>query len=113
MGLPMARNLRTAGYRVVGFDVSAAAQDAARELGIDVADTPADAARRTATALVVVGFDDQAVTVVAAAERGLLAGAAAGFVVAMCSTVESTTSLTLAEQCQKSGVVLVDATLCL
>jgi 3-hydroxyisobutyrate dehydrogenase-like beta-hydroxyacid dehydrogenase len=113
MGLPMARNLRAAGYRVVGFDVSAEQVAKAAELGIETADSPADAARRTATALVVVGFDDQATHVVSAPDTGLLAGAGAGFIIAMCSTVESTTSTTLAEVAEKDGVVLVDATLCL
>jgi 3-hydroxyisobutyrate dehydrogenase-like beta-hydroxyacid dehydrogenase len=113
MGLPMARNLRSAGYRVVGFDVSAEQLAKAAELGIETAQSPAEAARRTATALVVVGFDDQATEVVAAPDSGLLAGADAGFVIAMCSTVESTTSTTLAQTAEKTGVVLVDATLCL
>lgn len=113
MGLPMARNLRTAGYRVLGFDVSPERAAQAAQLGIDIVDSPADAARRTATALVVVGFDDQATEVVCASDVGLLAGAAEGFVIAMCSTVESTTSMMLAERAEAVGAVLVDATLCL
>ena len=113
MGLPMARNLRTAGYRVVGFDVSAQQAAKAAELGVETASSPADAARQTATALVVVGFDDQAMEVVSAPGIGLLSGAQSGFIIAMCSTVESTTSTTLAEVADKSGVFLVDATLCL
>jgi 3-hydroxyisobutyrate dehydrogenase-like beta-hydroxyacid dehydrogenase len=113
MGLPMARNLHTAGYRVVGFDVGAAQLAKATELGIETATTPADAARRSAMALVVVGFDDQATEVIAGRERGLLAGAGAGYVVALCSTVESTTAIALGELSEKAGAVLVDATLCL
>jgi 3-hydroxyisobutyrate dehydrogenase-like beta-hydroxyacid dehydrogenase len=113
MGLPMARNLRTAGFRVVGYDVSAEQAAKAADLGIETADSPADAAGRTATALVVVGFDDQAIDVVSAPDTGLLAGARAGFVVAMCSTVESSTSTALAGLAEKVGAELVDATLCL
>jgi 3-hydroxyisobutyrate dehydrogenase-like beta-hydroxyacid dehydrogenase len=113
MGLPMARNLHAAGFRVVGFDVSAAQSARAAELGIEIVPTPAEAARRSATALVVVGFDDQATEVVAAPETGLLAGAGGGYVVAMCSTVESTTAIALGELSAKAGAVLVDATLCL
>jgi 3-hydroxyisobutyrate dehydrogenase-like beta-hydroxyacid dehydrogenase len=113
MGLPMARNLHTAGYRVVGFDVGAAQLAKATELGIETATTPADAARLSAMALVVVGFDDQATEVIAGPETGLLAGAGAGYIVAMCSTVESTTAIALGELSEKAGAVLVDATLCL
>lgn len=113
MGLPMARNLRTAGYRVVGFDVTEAQRDKAVELGIDIADSPAKAAAKTAVALVVVGFDDQATEVVAGEEVGLLSGAPEGYIIAMCSTIESTTSIKLAEKAAAVNVVLVDATLCL
>jgi 3-hydroxyisobutyrate dehydrogenase-like beta-hydroxyacid dehydrogenase len=113
MGLPMARNLRTAGYRVLGFDVSASQRERATELGIETADNPAAAAARTALALVVVGFDDQASEVVAGAGTGLLSRASDGYIIAMCSTVESSTSIGLAERAAASGAVLVDATLCL
>jgi 3-hydroxyisobutyrate dehydrogenase-like beta-hydroxyacid dehydrogenase len=113
MGLPMARNLRTAGYRVLGFDVSSSQRERATELGIETADSPAAAAAKTALALVVVGFDDQATEVVAGAETGLLSGASDGYIIAMCSTVESSTSIGLAEQAAASRAVLVDATLCL
>ena len=78
MGLPMARHLRDAGFRVVGFDPSQACQDKAAELGIEVAVSPADAAAKTAAALVVVGFDDQAIDVISDADQCLLAGASDG-----------------------------------
>jgi 3-hydroxyisobutyrate dehydrogenase len=44
MGLPMAKNLSTAGYDVVGFDVFPAALDAARAAGLAVAESGPDAA---------------------------------------------------------------------
>lgn len=45
MGLPMARNLARAGHTVRGFDLSAAAMDAAAESGIARAQSAPDAAR--------------------------------------------------------------------
>lgn len=45
MGLPMARNLVKAGHEVRGYDLSAAAMDAASEGGIARAQSAADAAR--------------------------------------------------------------------
>jgi L-threonate 2-dehydrogenase len=45
MGLPMARNLATAGYAVRGFDVRSAAVDALAETGAARAGTAAEAAR--------------------------------------------------------------------
>lgn len=112
MGLPMARHLCAAGFHVVGYDVSAQALAAAGEFGVKPAASPAEAAASTALALIVVGFDDEATEVVTA-DNGLLAGAAPGYVVAVCSTVEASTSTTLAETAAKSDVVVVDATLCL
>ncbi|TQJ30148.1 3-hydroxyisobutyrate dehydrogenase [Microbacterium sp. SLBN-146] len=44
MGLPMAKNLASAGYDVVGFDVFPAALDAARAAGLAVAESGPDAA---------------------------------------------------------------------
>lgn len=45
MGLPMARNLAKKGHEVRGYDLSAAAMDAAAESGIGRAQSAADAAR--------------------------------------------------------------------
>lgn len=45
MGLPMARNLVRAGHQVAGYDLSAAAMDAAAEAGVNRAQSAADAAR--------------------------------------------------------------------
>jgi 3-hydroxyisobutyrate dehydrogenase len=45
MGLPMARNLAKAGHEVRGYDLSAAAMDAAAEGGIQRAQSAPDAAR--------------------------------------------------------------------
>lgn len=112
MGLPMARNLRAAGYRVVGYDVSAEQCERARTEDIDTASSPAEAAGRTAAALVVVGFDDQVADTVHASPTGLVSGAAAGYVAAICSTVEPRTVTAAAEAAAAADVRVVDATLC-
>jgi 3-hydroxyisobutyrate dehydrogenase-like beta-hydroxyacid dehydrogenase len=112
MGLPMARHLRAAGFRVSGYDPSPASRQRATALGIDVTTSPAEAAATTAAALVVVGFDEQAVEVIAEPELGLLAGAGTGYLIAMCSTVRASTSIRMAEAAAQVDAVLVDATLC-
>ncbi len=113
MGLPMARHLRVAGYRVAGYDPVAECRDRAADLGVEVTESAADAAAMTSAALVVVGFDEQAVDVIAEPETGLLARARPGYVIAMCSTVQTSTSIEMAKRAEKVGAVLVDATLCL
>lgn len=45
MGCPMAANLVEAGHEVTGFDISPAAVDAARERGVSIAGSAADAVR--------------------------------------------------------------------
>jgi 3-hydroxyisobutyrate dehydrogenase-like beta-hydroxyacid dehydrogenase len=112
MGLPMARNLRNKGFRVVGFDVSSESSDRARENGISVASSPREAALDTALSLVVVGFDDQVTDVVTGPDTGLLAGARAGHVIAVCSTVEPRTVLEANAKASETSVHVVDATLC-
>lgn len=113
MGLPMARNLRSAGFRVRGYDPVAAQSDAAKALGVDIADSPAAAVADTAIALIVVGFDNEVESVVTAEGSGLLAAAKPGYVITICSTIEPNTSVTLAEIARKQDVEVVDATMCL
>ncbi|HEX7105316.1 MAG TPA: NAD(P)-dependent oxidoreductase [Acidothermaceae bacterium] len=113
MGLPMARNLRTAGFRVCGYDPVPAACEAAKAVGVDIVDSPASAAASTAIALIVVGFDNEVEQVVTSEDAGLLAGAKSGYVITICSTIEPNTSIRLAEITRKHEVELVDATMCL
>jgi 3-hydroxyisobutyrate dehydrogenase-like beta-hydroxyacid dehydrogenase len=113
MGLPMARNLRTAGFRVVGYDPVAAACEAAKVFGVEIVDSPAAATANTAIALIVVGFDNEVEQVVTAEGTGLLAGAKPGYVITICSTIEPNTSIALAATARKQEVELVDATMCL
>jgi len=112
MGLPMARNLRDKGFRVVGYDVSENSRERAAAIGIELAPTAGEAARDTALSLVVVGFDDQVTAVVRAADSGLLAGARPGHVIAVCSTVEPRTVVQAAETASRCSVHVVDAPLC-
>lgn len=89
MGLPMARNLAGAGHEVVGFDVSPAAVDAARDAGLTVADSGTDAA--TAAEVVITMFQSgtQVLDVYrgATGADGLLGAAASGALFIDCSTI--------------------------
>jgi 3-hydroxyisobutyrate dehydrogenase-like beta-hydroxyacid dehydrogenase len=112
MGLPMARNLRDKGFRVVGYDVSESSRVRAAEIGIEVVPSAREAALDTALSLVVVGFDDQVTEVISGTRSSLLAGARAGHVVAVCSTVEPRTVVQAAEAATDYSVHVVDAPLC-
>ena len=106
MGLPMARNLRAAGFRVCGYDPVAAQCDAAKALGVDIAETPAAAVAETAIALIVVGFDNEVEAVVTEERTGLLAAAKPGYVITICSTIEPNTSVALAQIALSNGLAL-------
>ncbi|MER3388615.1 MAG: NAD(P)-dependent oxidoreductase [Microcella sp.] len=112
MGLPMARNLREKGYRVLGFDVFEPARRAAADIGVDVVNSPAEIASTTALTLVVVGFDEQVREVIEAKTTGLLATARPGHVIAICSTVEPTTVIDAAQTSGAHGVHVVDSPIC-
>jgi 3-hydroxyisobutyrate dehydrogenase-like beta-hydroxyacid dehydrogenase len=112
MGLPMARNLRHKGFRVVGYDVSESSRQRAASIGIEVATTAKEAALDTALSLVVVGFDDQVTEVISGTNSSLLAGARAGHVIGVCSTVEPRTVVQAAETARGTSVHVVDAPLC-
>ena len=85
MGLPMAHNLVRAGHEVSGFDVVPASLDAARGLGVPVADT---ALAAVASAEVVITMFPSGRHVIAAyTEGGLLAAAPAGTLFIDSSTI--------------------------
>lgn len=111
MGLPMARNLRDRGFRVVGHDVSEASRDRARDEGLAVAASPAQAMAASRLAVVVVGFDDQVLDVVLGSE-GLLTGCSGGETIAVCSSVEPRTVLLVEHSATDLGVAVVDTPVC-
>lgn len=111
MGLPIAGHLSRAGYPVAGFDVAESARAAATAAGISLCDTPAELAGRAAATLVVVGTDPQVLDV-CCGPHGLIAGAPAGHVVFLCSTVSPETARAVAERGAAAGVEVLDATLC-
>lgn len=107
MGLPMARNLRRSGFTVLGIDVREESRARARDEGIEVVATPAAAAARSAMTLVVVGFDDQ-VRDTFSGDGGLLSAAAAGHIVAVCSSVEPRTVMEVAQRAAATAVDVLD-----
>ncbi|WP_298041574.1 NAD(P)-binding domain-containing protein, partial [uncultured Microbacterium sp.] len=84
MGLPMAVNLMRAGHDVRGFDLVPAALEAARQEGITIADSGADAA---STADVVITMFPAGRHVIDAYEGGLLAAAPPGTLFIESSTI--------------------------
>jgi 3-hydroxyisobutyrate dehydrogenase-like beta-hydroxyacid dehydrogenase len=112
MGLPMSRLLCERGYAVAGFDVDEAAMEAAAAHGVQTALSPQAVAAASDLVIIAVGFDAE-VEAVLFDQRGVLAGARDGSVVAIASTIAPTTMQYIAVKLPvKSAVTLLDIPLC-
>lgn len=108
IGAPMARRLLDRPDELVVLDVAAAATAPFAAEGATVAATPAELAARARVISIVVR-DEAQVAEVLDGPDGLLAGAAAGTVVAVHSTISAEGAVALAERASAAGVDLVDA----
>ncbi|UGS26071.1 3-hydroxyisobutyrate dehydrogenase [Microbacterium resistens] len=106
MGLPMARNLVGAGHDVIGFDVVAAAVEAARAAGIPVATSGTEAA---SGADVVLTMFPSGRHVIEAYDGGLLAAAPPGTLFIDSSTIAVDEAQTAHERAVAAGHRNIDA----
>jgi 3-hydroxyisobutyrate dehydrogenase-like beta-hydroxyacid dehydrogenase len=112
MGLPMSRLLCERGYVVAGFDVDEAAMEAAAAHGVHTALSPQAVAGASDLVIIAVGFDAE-VDAVLFGERGVLAGARDGSVIAIASTVAPHTMQQIAARLPaKPKVKLLDIPMC-
>ena len=105
MGQPMCQNLLKANYKVIAFDISAAARDAAREAGAAMAASAADAAANA----------DVIITMLPAGEHVLetwtsaLAPARQGALLIDCSTIDVESARKAHELAAALGAASLDA----
>jgi 3-hydroxyisobutyrate dehydrogenase-like beta-hydroxyacid dehydrogenase len=112
MGLPMARHLVRHGFTVAGFDVDEGAMEEAAEARVQTALSPQAVAAASDLVIIVVGFDEE-VEAVMFGERGVVAGARDGSVIAVASTVAPQTMRRIAARLPASPkVTLLDIPLC-
>ena len=105
MGGPMAANLARAGHRVVGFDVAAAAREAAAAHGVDLAATAEDAVR-AADVVITMLTDGRLVTQLYAT---LLPLAAKGTLFIDSSTIDVPSARAAHDAAVAAGIRSVDA----
>ena len=111
MGGGMAANLAKAGYKVVGVDPSPAAQAAAAEHGIELAQTPRDAAAAATRTVVSVVRTEAQTRAVLLGPDGVAAAAREQLDVIVMSTLDPTAMRQLAAELKQHGIVATDATL--
>ena len=111
MGLPMAKNLHAAGERVIGFDVVPAAIESAREAGIAVASSGAEAAASADVVITMFPAGRHVLEAYQGAEGapGLLATARPGTLFIDCSTIAVDDARTAHELAEAAGHRSLDA----
>ena len=108
MGLPMAKNLRAAGFNVAGYDVAKAAVRAWGRLGGAMAGGIAEAVQGAEIVITMLP-DSEPVCAAYESEQGILAAAPRGSLLIDCSTIDVETSRALAEKARAKGLDMVDA----
>ena len=108
MGGPMAANLHKAGHRVTAFDLSADALAKAREQGVQVAASAAEAVEG-ATVVVSMLPASRQVEALFLGHDGLLAKLAAGTLVVDCSTIAPASAQKVAKEAVARGHAMLDA----
>ncbi|MEN8185272.1 MAG: NAD(P)-dependent oxidoreductase [Myxococcota bacterium] len=108
IGAPMARNLCGGTFEVIVFDLQEEAMAPLLEAGAKAAASAREVGERSEMVGVCV-VDDAATFAVVAGEDGILAGAAAGTIIALHGTIHPDTARRLGEQAAASGVAVVDA----
>lgn len=108
MGGAVAANMKKVGFDVVGYDPSPAAQEAAREAGIRVFDSPAEAARETDYVCSSVPKGEH-VRDAYLGEKGALLTAKEGAVCFDFSTILPEESIAVAEEAASRGFHFLDA----
>ena len=111
MGAPMARNLLSAGHRVVAWNRSPGPLEALAEAGADAAESPADAAARADVVIscVTASADVEAVLLGGDERPGAIDGVRAGAVVIDMSTISPAVTRTLAARFAERDVAYLDA----
>lgn len=108
MGRPMAANLVKAGFQLVVYNRTRAKADEFASDAVEVADSPAEVARRSEVTIVIV-TDSDAVREVVAGADGVLEGIREGSVVIDMSTIAPAVERELAESLHRKGASLIDA----
>jgi len=111
MGLAMAKHLLKHGYPLTACDIDKNNLAQARELGAQVAGTPAELGKAASFVILGVGYDDEVNEVVLGAD-GLLQTLSAGSIIAVSSTAAPDTVKAIDQRARAQGVDVLDAPIC-
>ena len=108
MGLPMAKNLVSAGHTVIGFDMAEAAMEALEAAGGKRAGSASAAAMDAEIVITMLPAGDQ-VTDVYLGDGGVMKSCQAGTLLIDCSTIDVATARAVAGAAETAGLQMVDA----
>jgi 3-hydroxyisobutyrate dehydrogenase len=108
MGMPMSRQLITAGYDVSVYNRSKDKENVFLEMGVTIASTPLDLINQVDLVFIMVS-DDHAVKEIFSGENGLLKATVSGKVMINMSTVSPGVSREMAALCKEKGNEYLDA----
>jgi 3-hydroxyisobutyrate dehydrogenase len=108
MGSPMSARLVQSGFTVTGYDINDAAMAALRQVGGQMATTPAEAASN-ASVLIIIVASAQQVDDVLFGPNGALTTLPAGSAIMVCSTVPPSYMQALGQRLHDRGFPLLDA----
>jgi 3-hydroxyisobutyrate dehydrogenase len=111
MGLAMAKHLLKHRYPLTACDIDEKNLAQARELGAEVAATPAELGKTATFVILGVGYDDE-VNEVVLGGNGLLHTLPAGSIIAVSSTAAPDTVKALDQRARAKGVGVLDAPIC-
>ncbi len=109
MGAPMARNLLQAGYELVVWNRTRSKCEALVQAGAEIADSPADLARRNVEVICTNVTDTPDVEAVLLGENGVIHGAKRGLIVIDHSTISPEATRRMSTELAERGVTLLDA----
>lgn len=108
MGLPMARNLLQAKYKLVVYNRTKSKEKKLTEAGAESSDSPRDLAEKADIIFIMVS-DDEAVKAVFHGEKGLLSADVPGKVIINMSTISPTLSIEMSGLCDEKEHKYMDA----
>jgi 3-hydroxyisobutyrate dehydrogenase len=108
MGEEMARHLIEKGFEVIAYDIDSNRLERAKSHGARVSSDIKSLAENSECSIVMVATDAQVVDAVGG-EKGILAGAAAGHIIVVCSSTNPRTCQRLAKEVSAKQLYLLDA----
>lgn len=108
MGIPMSGQLIKAGFSVTVFNRSKGKEQVLKEIGAEIASTPAELIQQTEVIIIMVS-DDKAIDAIFNGEQGLLSAGTSDKIIINMSTVSPEISRKIAVMCKNQGNNYLDA----